>query len=113
MKTVRLGLWGIILVLFMLLASIPVVWATPEQSTLNQTLPTETPPSTAISIEVVPPGTQTATPIPLLPPSGSTQGHGFFILTGIFLVGSALVLLLNMRRMERQAAEDERERRLR
>ena len=107
MKIVRLGLWGIILVLFMLLASIPVVWATPEQSTLNQTLPTETPPPTRTSsTEVPPPGTPTATPIPLLPPSGNTQGHGLFILTGIFLVGSALVLLLNVRRMERQAARD-------
>lgn len=101
MKIVRVGIWGIILILFMLLASIPVVWATPEQSTLNQTLPTETPP--AISTEVVPPGTPTATPVPLLPPSGNAQGHGFFILTGIFLIGSALVLLLNVRRMERQA----------
>lgn len=107
MRLVRLGLWGIILVLFMLLASIPVVWATPEQHALNQsTIPTGTPPSTTKATEVVPPGTLTATPIPLLPPSGSTQGHGFFILTGILLVGSALVLLLNVRRMERQAARD-------
>lgn len=103
MKIVRLGFWGIILILFMLLTFIPVVWALPEQHTLNQTIPTETPP--AISTEVVPPGTPTATPIPLLPPSGNTQGHGFFILTGIFLVGSALVLLLSMRRMERQTTK--------
>ncbi|MEJ5310844.1 MAG: hypothetical protein WHX52_13845 [Anaerolineae bacterium] len=99
MKIVRLGLWGIILIFFMLLASIPVVWATPEQHPLNQTLPTETPP--AISTEVVPPGTPTATSVPLLPPSGNAQGQGFFILTGIFLVGSALVLLLNVRRAEK------------
>ncbi len=101
MKIVRLGLWGIILVLFMLLASIPVVWATPEQSSLNQT--STIPTGTAISTEVVPPGTLTATPVPLLPPSGNAQGNGFFILTGIFLIGSALVLLLNVRRMVRQA----------
>ncbi len=103
MKIVRLGLWGIILIFFMLLASIPVVWATPEQSSLNQTstIPTGTPAPPAISTEVVPPGTPTATSVPLLPPSGNTQGHGFFILTGIFLVGSALVLLLNVRRAEK------------
>jgi hypothetical protein len=95
MKIVRLGIWGIILILFTLLASIPVVWATPEQSSLNQSLP----PATAVATEVI--GTPTATPIPLLPPSGdSTQGNGFlfFILTGSFLIGSALVLLLNTRR---------------
>ena len=109
MKIVRLGIWGIIIILFTLLASIPVAWATPEQSSLNQTLPTGTPPPTtppAISTEVVPPGTPTATPIPLLPPSGNVQGHGFFILTGIFLIGSALVLLLNAQRMRRQTNED-------
>jgi hypothetical protein len=90
MKIVRLGVWGIIMILFALLASIPVVWARPEQSSLNQTIP----PRTAVATEVV--GTPTATPIPLLPPSGdSAQGNGFFILTGIFLIGSALVLLLN------------------
>jgi hypothetical protein len=102
MKIVRLGIWGIIIVLFTLLASIPVAWATPEQSSLNQTLPSPTP--VAISTEVVPPGdgTPTATPIPLLPPSGGAQGHGFFILTGVFLIGSALVLLLNAQRMGRQ-----------
>jgi hypothetical protein len=91
MKIMRLGIWGIIVILFALLASIPVVWATPEQSSLNQTLP----PATAVATEVV--GTPTATPIPLLPPSGGeAQGNGFFILTGIFLIGSALVLLLNV-----------------
>lgn len=96
MKIARLGIWGIILILFTLLASIPVVWATPEQNTLNQTIPTETPP--AISTEVS--GTPTATPVPLLPPSGTAQsGYGFFILTGVFLIGSALVLLLNVRRI--------------
>ena len=105
MKIVRLGIWGIIIILFTLLASIPVVWATPEQSSLNQTVPTETPVPRAISTAVVPPGdgTPTATPIPLLPPSGHTQGPGFFILTGIFLIGSALVLLLNTQRMQKQA----------
>ncbi len=103
MKVVRVGLWGIILVSFMLLSSIPVVWATPEQHTLNQTLPTATSP--ASSTEEVPAGTPTATPIPLLPPSGNTQGHGFFILTGIVLAASALVLLLNVRRMEGQASK--------
>lgn len=86
MKLVRLGIWGIIVVLFALLASIPVVWATPEQSSLNQTLPT----ATAIVV------TPTATPIPLLPPSGNNaQGNGFFILTGALLIGGALVLLLS------------------
>ena len=90
MRILRLGIWGIIFILFALLASIPVVWATPEQSSLNQTLP----PATAVATEVI--GTPTATPIPLLPPSGeSTQGNGFFILTGIFLIGGALVLLLS------------------
>ncbi|MBN2394283.1 MAG: hypothetical protein JXR84_26355 [Anaerolineae bacterium] len=91
MKILRLGIWGIIVVLFALLASIPVVWATPEQSSLNQTLP----PATAIVATAVV-GTPTATPIPLLPPSGNNaQGNGFFILTGVFLVGGALVLLLS------------------
>ena len=89
MKLLRLGIWGIIVVLFALLASIPVVWATPEQSSLNQTLP----PATAISTAV---GTPTATPIPLLPPSGNNaQGNGFFILTGALLIGGALVLFLS------------------
>lgn len=99
MKIVRWGVWGIIVILFTLLAFIPAVWATPEQSQLNQTIPTETPVTS--STAVVPPGdgTPTATPIPLLPPSGNTQGNGFFILTGIFLIGSALVLLLNVQRM--------------
>ena len=88
MKIVRLGIWGIIVVLFALLASIPVVWATPEQSSLNQTLP----PATAVTAVVTP----TATPIPLLPPSGNNaQGNGFFILTGVFLIGGALLLLLS------------------
>lgn len=115
MKIVRLGIWGIIIILFTLLASIPAVWATPEQSQLNQTIPTETPaviPTGIISpgegTPGVPPGegTPTATPIPLLPPSGHTQGPGFFILTGIFLIGSALVLLLNTQRMQKQAEKD-------
>ncbi|MGC9397177.1 MAG: hypothetical protein ACP5J4_20220 [Anaerolineae bacterium] len=89
MKIVRLGIWGIIVILFALLASIPVVWARPEQSQLNQTIP----PATAVTAVV---GTPTATPIPLLPPSGgSAQGNGFFILTGILLTGGALVLLLS------------------
>ena len=88
MKIVRLGIWGIIVVLFALLASIPVVWATPEQSSLNQTLP----PATAVTAVVTP----TATPIPLLPPSGNNvQGNGFFVLTGVFLIGGALLLLLS------------------
>jgi hypothetical protein len=96
MKIARLGIWVIIVILFTLLASIPVVWATPEQNTLNQTLPTGTPP--AISTAVVP-GTPTATPIPLLPPSGGeAQGNGLFLLTGIFLIGSALIILLNVMR---------------
>jgi hypothetical protein len=90
MKIVRLGIWGIIVVLFALLASIPVVWATPEQSDLNQSVP----PATAVV--ATPSGTPTATPIPLLPPSGNNaQGNGFFILTGVFLIGGALVLLLS------------------
>lgn len=95
MKIVRWGVWGIIVVLFTLLASIPVVWATPEQSSLNQTLP----PATAVATVVVG-GTPTVTPtpIPLLPPSGSsTQGNGFFILTSMFLIGGALLLLLSVR----------------
>ena len=98
MKILRLGIWGIIVVLFALLASIPVVWATPEQSSLNQTLP----PRTAVATEVI--GTPTATPIPLLPPSGSStqSGNGFFILTGIFLIVSALVLLLSVQWKGRQ-----------
>lgn len=105
MKIARLGIWVIIVILFTLLASIPVVWATPEQNELNQsTIPTatpETPP--AISTAVVPTGTPT--PIPLLPPSGGeVQGNGFFLLTGIFLIGSALVILLNvMRKGDRKA----------
>jgi hypothetical protein len=94
MKIARLGIWVIIVILFTLLASIPVVWATPEQNTLNQSLP----PATAI-VATPTVGTPTATPIPLLPPSGSNvQGNGFFLLTGIFLIGSALVILLNVLR---------------
>lgn len=100
MKIVRFGVWGIIVILFTLLAFIPAVWATPEQGQLNQTIPTGTPP--AISTAVVPPdGTPTTTPIPLLPPSGSSaHGNGFFILTGIVLIVSALALLLNAQRMK-------------
>jgi len=104
MKLVRISIWGIIIIVFTLLASIPVVWAAPGQSTLNQTIPTGTP--AAISTAVVPPddATPTATPIPLLPPSGSnTQGNSFFILTGIFLAGSILLLLLNVLRRGRQS----------
>lgn len=96
MKILRLGIWGIIVILFALLASIPVVWATPEQSSLNQTLP----PATAVTAVVTP----TATPIPLLPPSGSStqNSNGFFILTGVFLIGGALVLLLSAQWKGRQ-----------
>ena len=94
MKIVRLGVWGIFVVLFALLASIPVVWATPEQNELYQGGGGTLPPATAIV--VTPAGTPTATPIPLLPPSGNNaQGNGFFILTGVFLIGGALVLLLS------------------
>jgi len=98
MKILRLGIWGIIVILFALLASIPVVWATPEQSELNQTLP----PATAVVTEVV--GTPTATPIPLLPPSGSStqSSNGFFIMTGILLIGGALLLLLSAQWKGRQ-----------
>jgi len=89
MKVVRLGIWGIIVVLFTFLAAIPVVWAT-DQSAPNLTIPTQTP---VVDRPIV--GTPTATPIPLLPESGDgAQGNGFFILTGIFLAGSVLALLL-------------------
>jgi hypothetical protein len=100
MRILRLGIWGIIVLSFVFLASIPVVWASPEQSSLNQTLP----PATAVATVIVDPGTgtptgdgtPTATVIPLLPPSGNdTQGNGFFILTGSFLIGGALLLLLS------------------
>lgn len=42
MKTLRRGVWGITIVLLLFLAVIPVVWATPEQSPYNQSIPTRT-----------------------------------------------------------------------
>lgn len=42
MKTLHRGVLGVAMVLLVLLAAIPVVWATPEQSLHNQSIPTRT-----------------------------------------------------------------------